>query len=140
MRESGNWNLFRDRKSSGKLELASFHLENFDHSAQVNNFHNEKIIAMIALHCEGIVKRFGANTALAAADLNVPASTIHALVGENGAGKSTLINIISGLLKFDQGQLSVFDQQVQFQSPLDAAACGIGMVHQHFLLAEALSV
>src|SRR5262245_26023387 len=93
-----------------------------------------------ALSCKNIVKRFGATTALAGADLDVATSTIHALVGENGTGKSTLINIISGLLHADQGELSVFGQHVQFRSPLDATALGIGMVHQHFLLAEALSV
>lgn len=95
---------------------------------------------MSALRCEQIVKTFGTATALSDANLNVAAGTIHALVGENGAGKSTLINIVSGLLKPNQGRIRVFDEDVSFNSPLDANARGIGMVHQHFLLAEALTV
>jgi ABC-type uncharacterized transport system ATPase subunit len=95
---------------------------------------------MSALSCKQIVKSFGTATALSDANLNVSAGTIHALVGENGAGKSTLINIVSGLLKPNQGRIRVFDEDVAFNSPLDANARGIGMVHQHFLLADALTV
>jgi len=95
---------------------------------------------MAALKCEGITKRFGGTTALSAVDFRVEPGTIHALVGENGAGKSTLINVVSGLLQPNEGRISVFDAPIRFASPLDAAAHGIGMVHQHFLLAEALTV
>jgi len=94
----------------------------------------------IALHCERITKRFGSHTALNNAALQLRAGTIHALVGENGAGKSTLMNIVSGLLRADSGTLRVFGNQTEFLSPLDAVRAGIGMVHQHFLLAEALTV
>jgi simple sugar transport system ATP-binding protein len=97
-------------------------------------------MAMNALSCHGISKRFGSTTALSQADFQVAESEIHALVGENGAGKSTLLNIISGLLAPDSGALEVFGQAVRFSSPLDAAAAGIGVVHQHFLLADALTV
>ncbi|MCK6471667.1 MAG: ABC transporter ATP-binding protein [Planctomycetes bacterium] len=93
-----------------------------------------------ALHCDGIVKRFGATTALDGATLSVAAGTVHALVGENGAGKSTLMNVVSGLLRPDEGRVEIFGAAARFGSPLDAAAAGIGMVHQHFLLAGALTV
>src|SRR5262245_26537611 len=95
---------------------------------------------MSALSCRKISKRFGTTTALSEVDFHVTASEIHALVGENGAGKSTLLNIVSGLLAPDGGAFDVFGQPVRFASPLDAAAAGIGVVHQHFLLAEALTV
>lgn len=93
-----------------------------------------------AIRCAGLSKRFGAVQALHAADLTVAAGSIHAVAGENGAGKSTLMNLISGLLRPDAGSLEVFGRPASFASPLDAVGSGIGMVHQHFLLAEALSV
>jgi general nucleoside transport system ATP-binding protein len=93
-----------------------------------------------ALNCSALSKHFGAVSALLNADVAVSSGTIHALVGENGAGKSTLINIVSGLLTPDQGTFEVFGQPTQFQSPLDAVSVGIGTVHQHFLLAEAMTV
>lgn len=70
----------------------------------------------------------------------VQSGTIHALLGENGAGKSTLNHIISGALKADSGNIELGGSAVNFTSPLEAAAAGVGMVHQHFLLAEALTV
>ncbi len=93
-----------------------------------------------ALVCTGITKRFGSNTALDDASLRVEVAQIHALVGENGAGKSTLLGIVSGLLQPDAGTCSVFGTTANFSSPLDAVAAGIGVVHQHFLLADALTV
>ena len=93
-----------------------------------------------ALVCTEITKRFGSNTALDQASLRVEAAQIHALVGENGAGKSTLLGIVSGLLQPDAGTCSVFGASTHFTSPLDAVAAGIGVVHQHFLLADALTV
>ncbi len=93
----------------------------------------------MSLRCTGIEKTFGANRALAGANLNVRSGAIHALLGENGAGKSTLNNILSGALQADAGAITLDGRDVRFASPLEAAAAGIGMVHQHFLLAEALS-
>ncbi len=65
---------------------------------------------------------------------------MHALVGENGAGKSTLMKILYGMQKPDEGTITVDGEQVSFHSPADAIARGIGMVHQHFMLADNLTV
>src|SRR5436190_10970420 len=92
------------------------------------------------LRCTAVEKSFGPNRALNRANLAVRGGTIHALLGENGAGKSTLNHIISGALQPDAGSIELDGQRVRFGSPLDAAAAGVGMVHQHFLLAEALTV
>ena len=65
---------------------------------------------------------------------------VHALVGENGAGKSTLMKTLYGMHKPDEGTIAVDGNQVVFSSPSDAIAAGIGMVHQHFMLADNLTV
>ncbi len=72
--------------------------------------------------------------------LSVRKGTVHALVGENGAGKSTLMKILYGMQKPDEGTIAVDGEQVSFSSPGDAIARGIGMVHQHFMLADNLTV
>lgn len=72
--------------------------------------------------------------------LTVRKGTVHALVGENGAGKSTLMKILYGMQKPDEGTITVDGEQVAFHSPADAIARGIGMVHQHFMLADNLTV
>jgi simple sugar transport system ATP-binding protein len=65
---------------------------------------------------------------------------VHAIVGENGAGKSTLMKTLYGMHRPDEGTISVDGKVVRFGSPTDAIAAGIGMVHQHFMLADNLSV
>ena len=72
--------------------------------------------------------------------LTVKKGTVHALVGENGAGKSTLMKILYGMQKPDEGTITVDGETVAFNSPGDAIARGIGMVHQHFMLADNLTV
>jgi simple sugar transport system ATP-binding protein len=72
--------------------------------------------------------------------LTVRKGTVHALVGENGAGKSTLMKILYGMQKPDEGTIAVDGEQVGFSSPADAIVRGIGMVHQHFMLADNLTV
>ena len=93
------------------------------------------------LQMQGISKIYGngiyANRNIS---FSVAEGEIHAIVGENGAGKSTLMKILYGLEKPDQGQIMLRDKPVTFLSPQDAMAQGIGMVHQHFMLVESLSI
>ena len=88
----------------------------------------------------GIVKRFGTFTANDRIDLSVKAGTVHAIVGENGAGKSTLMKILAGEEHPDEGEITIAGEPRTFSSPRDAQRAGIGIVHQHFLLADALRV
>ncbi len=94
----------------------------------------------MSLELRGITKRFGALVANETIDLAVADGEIHAILGENGAGKSTLMNIVYGLLSPDEGTISVDGRIVDIQSPLDALAAGIGMVHQHFMLIPVFTV
>lgn len=94
----------------------------------------------MSLELRGITKRFGALTANDAIDLVVADGEIHAILGENGAGKSTLMNIVYGLLAPDEGSISVDGKVIKIDSPIDALAAGIGMVHQHFMLIPVFTV
>ncbi|MFJ3665390.1 ABC transporter ATP-binding protein [Streptomyces sp. NPDC090106] len=94
----------------------------------------------IAVELAGITKRFPGVVANHDIHLTVKKGTVHALVGENGAGKSTLMKILYGMQKPDEGTIAVDGEQVTFSSPADAIARGIGMVHQHFMLADNLTV
>ena len=94
----------------------------------------------MSLELRGITKRFGSLTANDGIDLAVGDGEIHAILGENGAGKSTLMNIVYGLLAPDEGTISVDGKVVTIDSPLDALAAGIGMVHQHFMLIPVFTV
>jgi ABC-type uncharacterized transport system ATPase subunit len=93
-----------------------------------------------AIRLRGIGKRFPGVIANHDIDITIEAATIHALVGENGAGKSTLMKILYGVQKPDDGTISVNDKLVTFSTPGDAIAQGIGMVFQHFMLADNLTV
>ncbi len=73
-------------------------------------------------------------------NFSIKEGEIHALVGENGAGKSTLMKILFGLEKPSNGKIILQEKKMEFHSPQDAMAVGIGMVHQHFMLVESLSV
>ncbi|MDO0926083.1 ABC transporter ATP-binding protein [Streptomyces sp. TG1A-8] len=94
----------------------------------------------VAVELAGITKRFPGVVANHDIHLTVRKGTVHALVGENGAGKSTLMKILYGMQKPDEGTIAVDGEQVAFASPGDAIARGIGMVHQHFMLADNLTV
>ena len=91
------------------------------------------------LSLTGIGKKFGDLVALAGVDLEIGAGEVVGVLGENGAGKSTLMNIASGLLQPDEGEISWRGAARTFDSPRDAAAAGIGMVHQHYLLVPTLT-
>ncbi|WP_182885251.1 ABC transporter ATP-binding protein [Microbispora sp. H10885] len=88
----------------------------------------------------GIGKRYPGVVANRDVNLAVHPGQIHAVVGENGAGKSTLMRILYGEEQPDEGELLLDGETVRLRSPADAIAAGIGMVHQHFMLAENLTV
>ncbi|WUH95770.1 ABC transporter ATP-binding protein [Streptomyces sp. NBC_00433] len=93
-----------------------------------------------AVELRGITKRFPGVVANHDIDITVHSGTVHALVGENGAGKSTLMKILYGMQKPDEGTIAIHGEQAVFGDPGDAIARGIGMVHQHFMLADNLTV
>jgi simple sugar transport system ATP-binding protein len=88
----------------------------------------------------GITKRFPGVVANHDIVLTVRPGTVHAIVGENGAGKSTLMKILYGMQRPDEGEILVDGRPVSFSSPHQAIRAGIGMVHQHFMLADNLTV
>jgi simple sugar transport system ATP-binding protein len=92
------------------------------------------------LRLRGITKRFGGVLANDHIDIEVDPGTIHALVGENGAGKSTAMRIAYGFYTADSGEILIDGQPRQIQRPGDAIALGIGMVHQHFMLVDTMTV
>jgi len=92
------------------------------------------------LEMRGIYKHFGEVLANDHVDLKVEAGTVHSIVGENGAGKTTLMCILYGLYKADSGQIIIDGKEVDINSPSDAIANGIGMIHQHFKLIPAMTV
>ena len=87
-----------------------------------------------------LTKKFDNFVANDAINLTVEPQEIKCIVGENGAGKSTLMNMLYGSLTPTEGSILIDEQPVQFKSPLDAMAHGIGMVHQHFKLVPSLTV
>jgi simple sugar transport system ATP-binding protein len=88
----------------------------------------------------GIGKRFPGVVANHDVDVTIRPGTVHALVGENGAGKSTLMKILYGVQRPDDGSIVVDGTERVFKSPSDAIEVGIGMVFQHFMLADNLTV
>jgi simple sugar transport system ATP-binding protein len=93
-----------------------------------------------AIELIGVDKRFGAVQANRNVDLTVERGTIHGVVGENGAGKSTLMSILYGFYEADAGEIRVDGRPMKIRSPSDAIRAGVGMVHQHFMLVDTLSV
>jgi len=93
-----------------------------------------------ALELVGIDKRFGSVRANREVSLAVAPASVHGVVGENGAGKSTLMSIVYGFYEADAGEIRVKGKPVRIRSPQDAIASGIGMVHQHFMLVETMTV
>src|SRR5215213_2161427 len=92
------------------------------------------------LELRQITKRFGDVLANDHVDIVVKPGTIHAIVGENGAGKSTAMRIAYGFYTADSGQILVGGNVRSINRPQDAIALGIGMVHQHFMLVETMTV
>lgn len=93
-----------------------------------------------AISVSKITKSFPGVLANSDINLEINEGTIHAIVGENGAGKSTLMKILYGMVKPDSGDIAIFDNKTVLNSPKDAIDSGLGMVHQHFMLADNLTV
>ena len=92
------------------------------------------------LELKNITKTFGAVVANNDVSITVHKGTIHAIVGENGAGKSTIMRIAYGFYNADSGEIFVDGSKVDIRTPHDAIALGIGMVHQHFMLVDTMTV
>src|SRR5262244_948163 len=92
------------------------------------------------IELRNITKRFGAVLANDRVSIKVAPGTIHAIVGENGAGKSTIMRIAYGFYTADSGEILIEGQVRQITTPHDAIALGIGMVHQHFMLVDTMTV
>jgi len=96
--------------------------------------------ALPLVRLAGVTKRFGRVLANDAISLSIMPGRIKALLGENGAGKSTLMAVLAGRFAPDGGRIEMAGRRVDFASPGEAIAAGIGMVYQHFMLVENMSV
>ena len=94
----------------------------------------------LAIKLKGIEKNYPGVVANHDVDITIEKGNIHAIIGENGAGKSTLMKILYGMVKPDAGTISIFESPATIKSPQDAIGLGIGMVHQHFMLADNATV
>src|SRR3984893_18507003 len=92
------------------------------------------------LELRNISKRFAQVLANDRVNIKVEPGTIHSIVGENGAGKSTAMRIAYGFYTADGGEILINDQAREIRTPHDAIELGIGMVHQHFMLVEPMTV
>ena len=93
-----------------------------------------------SLEMRGISKRFPGVLANDRVDFDVKSGEVHALLGENGAGKSTLMKILYGMYHTDEGEILLNGKPVTISSPTDSIHLGIGMIHQHFMLVQTLTV
>lgn len=95
-----------------------------------------------AIELRAVSRRFGKNIANDKVDLRVRKASVHAVVGENGAGKSTLMKIAYGQIRADAGEIRIKGQLIERSkhSPMRAIDKGVGMVHQHFMLVQPLTV
>ncbi|MCX7978539.1 MAG: ABC transporter ATP-binding protein [Bdellovibrionaceae bacterium] len=93
-----------------------------------------------AVEFQSVCRSYGSVRANADVSFRVESGTIHGIVGENGAGKSTAMKLLFGLEQRDSGRILVHGQEVHFRSAAEAMRAGIGMVHQHFMLAGPMSV
>ncbi|CAG0933841.1 partial Galactose/methyl galactoside import ATP-binding protein MglA, partial [Planctomycetaceae bacterium] len=109
-------------------------------TSMATNFSTTPMKRIQSLELRNIVKRFPGVLANDHVSFDVQAGEVHALLGENGAGKSTLMRQLYGLYKPDEGEILIDGRPVVFNSPSDAIAAGIGMIHQHFMLVSTLTV
>ena len=93
-----------------------------------------------AVRLVDVTKRFGPLVANRRVNLTVEARSVHAIVGENGAGKSTLMKTLAGVHRADEGEIWLWGERILRHDPNVAIRHGLGMVHQHFMLVEPLTV
>ena len=93
-----------------------------------------------AVRLVDVTKRFGPIVANRRVNLTVEARSVHAIVGENGAGKSTLMKTLAGVHRADEGEIWLWGERILRHDPNVAIRHGLGMVHQHFMLVEPLTV
>ena len=93
-----------------------------------------------SLEMRGITKRFPGVLANDKVDFDVRSGEVHALLGENGAGKSTLMKVLYGMYGPEEGDIFLNGKKITIDSPADSINHGIGMIHQHFMLVETLTV
>src|SRR5205814_7100576 len=93
-----------------------------------------------AISLRNITRRFGPVVANDDVSLELVPGRIHALVGENGAGKTTLMRVLYGLLAPDSGHVEIDARVTSIRHPADAMRLGLGMVHQHLMLVDTLTV
>src|SRR5205823_7677882 len=105
------------------------------HSSLITHHSNTPMLEL-----RNITKRFGDVLANDHVNIMVRPSTIHAIVGENGAGKSTAMRIAYGFYTADSGEIVIDGTPRHINTPHDAIALGVGMVHQHFMLVETMTV
>ncbi|MGB5869915.1 MAG: ATP-binding cassette domain-containing protein, partial [Albidovulum sp.] len=96
--------------------------------------------AEVVLRLDRITKRFGPLIANDGISFDLKKGEVIALLGENGAGKTTLMNVLFGHYTADEGRVEVFGQDLPPGHPRAALGAGVGMVHQHFTLADNMSV
>jgi ribose transport system ATP-binding protein len=94
----------------------------------------------VLLEATGVVKRYGAVTALRNASLAVKAGEVHALMGANGAGKSTLVKILTGAVRPDGGRITIRDKALHARSPAEARRAGLVSVYQEPALVPDLDI
>ncbi|MFC6953159.1 ABC transporter ATP-binding protein [Halorubellus litoreus] len=97
-------------------------------------------MSSLAVHLDSITKRFPGVVANDDVDLRVEEGSVHALLGENGAGKTTLMNVLYGLYEPTEGVVRLNGEAMDFDSPRDAIDAGVGMIHQHFMLVDPMTV
>jgi len=95
---------------------------------------------MNAVVLRNITKRFGDTVANDCISIAIGKGEVHGLLGENGAGKTTLMNILYGLYSADSGSIFINEEETQIRNPKEAILCGIGMIHQHFMLVPVLTI
>src|SRR5690606_18054949 len=92
------------------------------------------------LTLSGITVRFGDLKAVDDVSLTIEPGEINAIVGENGAGKTTLMNALFGLVRAQAGTITIDGEERRWDSPQEAIRAGLGMVHQHFMLQDSMTV